>query len=371
MNVTPVSLKKRLGLELFSRWRDGFIKQHPLNYLFWECTLRCNLSCVHCGSDCRKIPYASSAARPPDMPFEDFIKTIDIIVPHVNPHTTMIVLTGGEPLLRNDLEQCGHELYKRAFPWGMVTNGFILDKKRYAKLEQAGLRSITVSLDGFEESHNRLRGHPESHKNALNAIRMIVQSNSGAAFDVVTCVNRWNFNELPALKELLIKEGVKAWRIFTVSPIGRAAISDMAAENRDLHLDASLFKQLFDFISVTRKEGAIKTNYGCEGFLGNYETEVRDSFFFCRAGISVGSVLADGSISACPNIRPHFTQGNIHNDNFMDVWNNRYQIFRDRSWAKKGECAACRYFKYCKGGAMHLRGKDRNLLFCHLSRLQD
>ena len=359
MNVTPVSLKKRLGLELFSRWRDSIIKRHPLQYLFWECTLRCNLSCVHCGSDCRQM------AHTPDMPLEDFIKTIDTIAPHVDPHTTMIVLTGGEPLMRNDLEQCGHALYERGFPWGMVTNGFMLGKKRYAKLEQAGLRSITVSLDGFEESHNRLRGHPKSYKNALNAIRLIVQSNFDVVFDVVTCVNKWNFSELPALKELLINEGVKAWRIFTISPIGRAA------ENSNLQLDALQFKQLFDFIRVTRKEDSLKTDYGCEGFLGNYETEVRDSFFFCRAGINIGSVLADGSISACPNMRSNFTQGNIYNDNFMDVWNNRYQIFRDRSWAKKGECETCQYFKFCKGNGMHLYNEEKKLLLCHFNKLKE
>jgi len=357
MNVLPIPLKKRMGLELFSRWRDNVIRQHPLRYLFWECTLRCNLSCVHCGSDCRKV------SQTPDMPLADFLKTIDGIAPHVEPDKTMIVLTGGEPLMRKDLEQCGQALYDRGFPWGMVSNGMLISEKRFARLLQAGLRAVTVSLDGFDESHNRMRGHPDSYKNALNAIRTIVQSKSDVEFDVVTCVNQWNFNELHALKELLIETGVKAWRVFTICPIGRAA------ENKDLQLDPLQFRQVFDFIAATRKEGNIKTDYGCEGFLGNYEHEVRDSFFFCRAGVTVGSVLADGSISACPNLRSHFVQGNIYRDDFMDVWNNRYQVFRNRSWAKQGVCAAFKYFKYCKGSGMHLRDENGGLLFCHFNRL--
>jgi radical SAM enzyme (rSAM/lipoprotein system) len=299
------------------------------------------------------------------MPLADFIKTIDVISPHVEPNKTMIVLTGGEPLMRNDLTQCGQALYDRGFPWGMVTNGLLFNKSRFTMLEQAGLRSITVSLDGFKESHNRMRGNSESYKNALNAIQIIVQSNLDVVFDVVTCVNQWNFNELPALKELLIETGVKAWRLFTVFPVGRAA------NNKNLQLEAVQFKQVFDFIRDTRKEGRIKLDYGCEGFLGNYETEVRDSFFFCRAGITIGSVLADGSISACPNLRSNFMQGNIYNDDFMDVWNNRYQVFRNRSWTKQGECVACKYFKYCKGNGMHLRDGNGNLLFCHLERLKE
>ena len=359
MNVMPIPLRKRIGMELFSRWRDNVARQHPLRYLFWECTLRCNLACAHCGSDCRKI------SQTPDMPLSDFLKTIDNIVPHVNPNITMIVLTGGEPLMRKDVEQCGKALCERGFPWGMVSNGMLLDEKCFARLEKAGLRAITVSLDGFEESHNRMRGHTNSYANALNAIRIIAQSKADLAFDVVTCVNKWNLHELPALKELLVETGVKSWRVFTICPIGRAT------DNKDLQLEPPQFKQVFDFIAQNRKENRIRTDYSCEGFLGNYETEVRDSFFFCRAGVTVGSILADGSISACPNLRSHFVQGNIYRDNFMDVWNNRYKIFRERSWAKQGMCDACKYFKYCRGSGMHLRDENGGLIFCHLNHLKE
>ena len=75
-------------------------------------------------------------------------------------------------------------------------------------------------------------------------------------------------------------------------------------------------KQVLDFIRDTRKEGIIRASYGCEGFLGNYEGEVRNTPFFCSAGISVGSVLIDGSISACSSIRSNYHQGNIYQDDF-------------------------------------------------------
>ena len=94
-----------------------------------------------------------------------------------------------------------------------------------------------------------------------------------------------------------------------------------------------------DFIKETRKEGKIHLSYGCEGFLGKYEGEVRDSFFACNAGVTVGSILIDGSISACPSIRSDFHQGNIYQDNFMQVWEERFQPFRNRDWMKKDACA--------------------------------
>ena len=130
------------------------------------------------------------------------------------------------------------------------------------------------------------------------------------------------------------------------------------------------FKGLFDFIRQTRREGIIKASYGCEGFLGNLEGEVRDHFFLCHAGITTGSVLADGSISACPSIRANYTQGNIYQDDFMEVWEKRYEVYRHREWMHKDGCKDCKHWRYCRGNGMHLRDDNGNLLFCHLKRLK-
>ena len=81
--------------------------------------------------------------------------------------------------------------------------------------------------------------------------------------------------------------------------------------------------------------------------------------------------MADGSIAACPSIRADYSQGNIYRDDFMDVWNNRYQVYRDRSWMRTDECASCKYWRYCRGNGMHLRDGEGKLLFCHLHRLQE
>ena len=121
-----------------------------------------------------------------------------------------------------------------------------------------------------------------------------------------------------------------------------------------------------EFIRQTRQEGKIMASYGCEGFLGSYEAEVRDGFYTCNAGISVASVLADGSISACPSIRSNYSQGSIYKDDFMEVSENRFQPFRDRSWMKKKVLSLCSFFRYCEGNGMHLHDNNGELLLCHL-----
>ncbi len=153
-----ISLRKRLALEIERKLIKDQIVEHPLRTLFWESTLRCNAACRQCGSDCR----ATSSSK--DMPTEDFLRVIDSITPHVDPHKVFIIFTGGEALVRKDIDHCGLEPYRRGYPWGIVTNGFALTRERLDSLLRSGMHSITVSLDGFEEAHNWLRCVPDGFK---------------------------------------------------------------------------------------------------------------------------------------------------------------------------------------------------------------
>ncbi len=365
MDKTKIGLRKRLGLNLFAKLYKDQVETHPLRTLFWECTLRCNLDCRHCGSDCKSegVREAEEVRVIPDMPLEDFLRTLDTITPHVDPHKVMIVFSGGEVLMRKDLERAGLEVYKRGYPWGMVTNGMALDAVRWDSLLRAGLHSITLSLDGFEDDHIYIRRHPKSYENALRALKLIVNEPT-IVYDVVTCVTGESLARLSEFKEFLISQGVRAWRIFTIFPVGRAA------KDPKLQLTDEQFRELMEFIKATRKEGRIKLDYACEGFLGGYETEVRDNFYHCSAGVTVGGIRIDGSISGCTSIRARFDQGNIYKDDFWDVWTNRFEKFRDKNWAHKGVCTDCGMWRWCLGGGMHLHDDKENLLLCHYNRLK-
>lgn len=354
--ATPLTIRKRIALELWAMYEGIVRKEHPLKQLFWECTLRCNLHCKHCGSDCSQNDTIK------DMPMEDFLCVLDSIAKKIAPHNVFVILSGGEPLMRKDLEICCSSINAKGFPWGMVTNGYLLTRNRLENLLHSGLQSITVSLDGLEKEHNWLRGNVHSFHNVDNAISMLV-SVPNLTFGVVTCVHRGNIGKLHEIKEYLISKQVRKWRIFSVFPAGRAK------SNPEMQLTGEEFRQIFDFIVETNKEGSIKTRYGCEGFLGNYEGEVRDHFFTCQAGVTVASVLVNGDIAGCTSIRANYSQGNIYKDDFMDVWEKQYKVYREREWMRTGICARCEYFRYCRGNGMHLRDSQGNLLLCHLKKL--
>ncbi len=353
-----ISFKKRLALNIFKKYRKTEASLHELQYLFWECTLRCNLKCIHCGSDCKQD------FTEPEMPFKDFIKVTSEIRKQYNPNNIMIVFTGGEPLIRKDLELCGEELLKQGYNWGMVTNGVLLSEKRLLSLIDSGLSSVTISLDGFEENHNWMR-NSICFNDVIKAIKMLVKQKR-IIFDVVTCVNKKNIHELSELKKYLISIEVKKWRLFTISPIGRAK------NNPELLISNSQLKMLLDFIKNSRQENEIQVSYECEGFVGKYEMEVRNNYFFCRAGINIASILSDGSISACPNIDRQFSQGNIYKNNFLEIWNNQFEIMRNRKWMKNDICLKCNVFKWCEGNGFHLRDYDsKKVLMCQYKMLNE
>ncbi len=350
-----VSPYQRLMLEIGRRRLTGRKRRHTLQQLFWECTLRCNLNCRHCGSDCRVDASFS------DMTLLEFLSVLDEVSKVAYPPNTLIITTGGEPLVRQDIVECGRQITKRGYMWGMVSNGLLLTEHKLHDLIDAGLRTIAISLDSFAEEHNWMRGNSLSFDRAVNAIKYLTKCN--ITWDVITYVNQRNFYQLEKFRDFLIDIGVRYWRIFTIFPSGRAK------ENSEMQLSPENYKSLMDFIVEERKRGKISLSHSCEGFLGKYENKVRDYQYFCQAGINVASILADGSISGCLSIRGEYHQGNIQTHKFSEVWMNGFNEYRARQWMKKGECAECSFWKFCEGNGMHLRESDGSLILCNLKQL--
>ena len=116
MKGKKIGLRKWLGLKLFKGLYDTAVEQHELRTLFWECTLRCNLRCRHCGSDCRVD------VEQRDMPLADFLRVLDEeVTPNTDPSRVLIIFSGGEVLVRPDLELAGHEVTRRGYKWASGT----------------------------------------------------------------------------------------------------------------------------------------------------------------------------------------------------------------------------------------------------------
>jgi len=339
----------REALRRYVRWKknsrtlDRLCREHPLKYLFLEITRRCNLSCAYCGSDC------SPGATPEELPTEEWIKIVRQLAEDFNPREVMIAVTGGEPLLRPGALELFAELNHLGFPFGMVTNGTLIRKELARKIVETGIGSISLSLDAPPAVNDRYRGAGGAEK-VQRAIESLRAVGYAGKLEIISTLTREAVAHLDDMRRHVATLRVPLWRIAPVMPIGRAATDPQLVPG------AQELKAMLAFIHAARGDRySPAPEFGEEGYLGDaYEGAVRPYLCQCRAGITTGGILADGRIGACPELSDAFVQGDIRTERFREVWERRYQIFRDRSWTRRGECAGCEAYDRCRGGSLHL-----------------
>lgn len=335
MNVIEL---KRSQLENLARHRECLRTKPHLRWLFFEITNRCNLNCKHCGSNCSA--KGQSLTR---KDIETTLKTIPADKP-------MICLTGGEPLLHPDFFDIAECVRKMGFFWGMTTNATLITEAVAIKLKQTGMSTVSVSLDGMEESHDALRKQKGAWRLALRGLQALQKA--GFEPQVTTVLHQDNYDELEPLYHLLCDMGITSWRPINVEPIGRAC------ESTEMLLKPDQLAMLLSYIRTKRYDRGcdMEVTFGCSHYLGvENERMVRDHYFLCGAGILVASVRSNGDICACLDIenRKELVQGNIKTDDFMDVWLNRFKVFRRDRTADCSKCMTCSERFLCGGDSTH------------------
>ena len=359
MDAFKTRIKKENMTELAAYQRH--LWKHPrLTYLFFELTNQCNLACRHCGSSC-------VSTNRNYLPFDIIEKVLREVAAKYNTENIMICPTGGEPMLHPDVYRVIFTARSLGFPVGMTTNGTLIDDHAARKLTAAGLTTVAVSIDGVEAVHDALRSSVGSFGHAMDGIHAL--RNAGIEAQAVTVVHKGNIGQLEELYEYLKKDGCYSWRLTGVDPIGRAR------NKEGLILDGEELAQLLVFIRCCRydPENEMEVTLGCSHFLGfDYENEVRDFYFQCGAGLPTASIMANGDIGACLDIerRPELIKGNIYKDGFLDVWENRYQIFRRDRTEESPVCRGCEHREYCMGDATHTWDFDRKEpLYCAVKKI--
>lgn len=289
------SIESRVqALEDFVARKEQLKQGRPLQYLFWEATLRCNLSCRHCGSDCVRQDSSENDEISCDMIMRE-LRSIAEVYP---PEQCTFAIIGGEPLIRPEIIDVGAHAAQLGFAWGITTNGMLLSSEMIARLKDAQLRTISVSLDGVQDDHDGLRNCPGSHEIVVEAIRRLVDDPFYDAFDVICCVSTMNIDRLDAFVDELVDIGVPAVRFTLVFSRGRAG------RNEPLRLLGPDYAHLLDFMARRREHpSAIKVSLSDEGYWGpQWECVVRDEFHYCSSGILTGTILHDGRVTGCPSV---------------------------------------------------------------------
>ena len=315
--------------------------------LFWEATLRCNAYCEFCGSRCGD--YSVKTIKDEELSAEIICNCFREIAHAYDSQSIMLNITGGEPLLRQDLFDIMSYASNLGFPWGLVSNGSLIDEAAVKKMKASGMKTISISLDGTSETHNKLRKIPNGFDRIRNAIALLRKYDFLDEIQVTTVVNHKNINELEQLYGILLEWGIDSWRLATVDPIGRAQ------DQKDLLLTKDDYNQYFDFFDTHQFNGKIILMTSCSHYLGAKDNLYRYHSFSCETGKHVASILANGDIYVCPNVPriPELIQGNIKKDSLADVWENGFGWFRNPDRQKGTKCSNCDFYEACKGDSLH------------------
>ncbi len=306
-------------------------------------TRRCNLACAHCYLDAETLQGGSAD----ELTDAEVCRLLDEIAARSD--ETMVVLTGGEPLLRQDLEQMLSHGSKLGLAMVVGTNGILLTESRVRSLKAAGAMGLGISLDSLDpEYHDRFRGCPGSWNKTLAGMEACRRHQ--LPFQVHFSVTETNADELPAMIEFARSTGARVLNIFFLICTGRGeSMSDISAqryeqvlqqivEAQELHTDLVIRARCaphYKRIAYQRNPRSPLTR--AEGYEGGG----------CLAGLHYCRITPEGAVTACPYIPTEL--GNIRDSGFWSVWDSAPLFQQLRKPALRGRCSECEYRHLCGG----------------------
>lgn len=363
----PVLTKARRSLPLLPEARPIDRRTRP-RLAVWELTLRCDQACRHCGS-------RAGAERPHEL---DTAECLDLVRQMAELGVMEVTLIGGEAYLRLDFLDIVRAIRARGIHCTMTTGGRGLDSALARELARADLGSASVSIDGGEVTHDRLRG-AGSHRAALGAIRALREA--GVRATVNTQINRLSLPDLPGILEMIVREGVEAWQIMLTVAMGRAVDEpEVLLQPYDL---LALFPLLDQLAERCQQQGVRLYPGNNLGYFGPYESRLRGTTPLghrtsCGAGRNTLGIESDGLIKGCPSLTSEaWGGGTIRDHSLVDLWEraSALRYTRDRTVEDlSGFCRTCYYADTCRAGctwtASVLFGRPGDNPYCHHRALE-
>ena len=226
--LTPeIAALKTQHLNALAEYAGTLYRAPKLRHLFLELTLRCNEHCFHCGSSCGDLPS-------PELPLSVYKRLLDEVKEDFDIREIQLCITGGEPLLRKDFFDILGYAHELGFEWGMTSNAILVDKETAHRLAECGMGTISVSIDGLRETHDRLRGLKGAYDRAMAGIRNLIDEDAFQSVQVTTVINHRNIDELPQLFEIMdaldiVTEGARG-TVVTNPPYGERLMTREEAE---------------------------------------------------------------------------------------------------------------------------------------------
>jgi len=320
---------------------------NQLRLVAWEMTRSCNLNCVHCRASSEHGPY------PGELDTKKCLEILDQIAQTGEP---IVILTGGEPLLRKDIFDLARHGTQLGLRMVMATNGTLLTPAITEKLSSSGIKRVSISLDGASaQRHDQFRKVPGAFRAALEGIELLKRAD--IEYQINTTVTKHNIHQIREVLDLAIKLGAVAHHIFLLVPTGRAR--DMINQE----IEALEYEELLHWFYDMREKVPLHLKATCaphyyrilrqeahaRGEKVDFNTYGLDAVTRgCLGGTSFCFISHDGVVQPCGYLE--LNCGDLRQLPFGSIWqySKIFQRLRDFS-AYKGKCGRCEYLKFCGG----------------------
>ena len=309
-------------------------REFPLRMVAWELTRNCNLNCIHCRAKATLGPHQG------ELTTEECKKIIDDIFSFASP---IVILTGGEPLMRDDLFEIIRYGNEKGLRLVIAVNGTLLDKEKALKLKELGIKRVSMSVDGKDRhSHDSFRGVRGSFDAVVNAAEIL--NNIGLPFQINTTVTRLNVDDLGEIYEFVKAIGAVAWHVFLLVPVGRGE------GLRGEELNAKMYEDVLQWLYTIEKKNEMEMKVTCAPHYYRIVKEKGDTpkSAGCLAGKSFMFISHKGVAQPCGYLE--MDSGDVRKEGVKKVWEGSpvFTKLRDlRSY--KGKCGTCRFLAICGG----------------------
>ncbi len=322
-------------------------KKDELRLVAWEMTRSCNLNCVHCRAAAERGPY------PGELDTEKGFQILDQIAQVGQP---IVILTGGEPLLREDVFELAQHGTLLGLRMVMATNGTLVTPEIAERMKSSGIKRVSVSIDGANaEEHDQFRNVSGAFDASLKSIEWLKKA--GIEFQINTTVTRHNVHQVADILDLAVHLGAVAHHIFLLVPTGRAR--DMVNQE----IDALEYEKLLHWFYDMRNQVPLHLKATCaphyyrilrqeahaRGEKVSFDTYGLDAVTRgCLGGTSFCFISHDGIVQPCGYLE--LNCGDLKASSFGEVWRDSRIFKRLRDFSGyDGKCGRCEYVKFCGG----------------------
>src|SRR5665647_804335 len=328
--------------------------------VFWNLTDRCNLSCTHC--------YSMSGPRRTTEGELTTAEALGLIDDLAEMHIPLILFTGGEPLIREDIWELAQHTEKKGIKVALSTNGTLITTEVARRIKESGIEYAGISLDGATAlTHDRFRNSPGAFEKTISAFAACKET--GLRCGVRVTLTKENCQELEALVDLALALGASRFCLYWLVPTGRGIDSYTRLQlDRDEVIDALslLYRKAkktdpaaMEFLTVDAPQDCIHLLASMEQDGSPDLAEARELLQSlnggCSAGTRVANIDSHGNGYPCQFARSkEFLVGNVRHQPFSTIWadaaNPVLARFREKQARFGGRCAGCNYRDLCGGG---------------------